>query len=69
VSVEVNVGEVHSTVRATDGTTLLAPEVLEGIVRAVLERLREEEQHQSRVEAERRLTPGIMADARKEDWR
>jgi hypothetical protein len=52
---EVNIGEVNSTVRTTDSASLLSPEMLERIVRAVMARLREEEQHQRRAEAERRL--------------
>ena len=56
---EVNIGEVNSTVRTTDQASLLSPEVMERIVRAVLERMREEESHRRRVESERRLTPGV----------
>ena len=48
--------------RATDSASLLSPEVLERIVRAVLERVREEETHRQRVDAERRLSPGIAHD-------
>jgi len=36
--------------------------VLERIVRAVLERVREEESYRQRVDAERRLSPGIAQD-------
>jgi hypothetical protein len=56
---EVNIGEVNSTVRAMDSRSLLSVEVLECIVRAVMERLREEEGYRQRTEAERRLSPGI----------
>jgi hypothetical protein len=59
---EVNIGEVHSTVRASDSAALLSPEVLERIVRAVLVRLREEEQHHKQAESERRLNPGATGD-------
>jgi hypothetical protein len=59
---EVNIGEVNSTVRATDSGSLLSAETLERIVRAVMERLREEEGHRQRAEAERRLTAGITAE-------
>jgi hypothetical protein len=57
---DVNIGEVNSTVRATDHSSL-APETLERIVRAVLERLREQQQHDERAEGERRLNPGVSA--------
>ena len=59
---EINIGEVNSTVRATDSASLLAPEVMERIVRVVLERVREEEAHRERAESERRLSPGISHD-------
>jgi hypothetical protein len=59
---EVNIGEVNSTVRATDSRSLLSVEVLECIVRAVMERLREEEGHRQRTEAERRLSSGIATE-------
>jgi len=60
---EVNIGEVNSTVRATDSASLLSAEMLERIVRAVLERLREEEDHRARAEDERRLTAGVSYGA------
>ena len=56
---DVNIGEINSTVRATDSTSLLSPEMLERIVRAVIERVRDEEGHRQRAEAERHLSPGI----------
>ena len=61
---EVNIGEVNSTVRVTDGASLLSPEMLERIVRAVMERVRDEEGHRQRTEAERRLSSGISHDER-----
>jgi len=59
---EVNIGEVNSTVRATDSASLLSPEMLERIVRAVMERVRDEESHRQRTEAERRLSPGVASE-------
>jgi hypothetical protein len=56
------IGEIHSTVRTTDSASLLSPETLECIVRAVMERLHEEEQHRGRVESERRLISGIVSE-------
>ncbi len=62
---DVNIGEVNSTVRATDSASLLSPEQLERIVRVVLERVRDEESHRQRAQAERDLSPGISPDHEK----
>lgn len=59
---EVNIGEVNSTVRATDSGSLVSAETLERIVCAVMERLREEEGHRQRTDDERRLTTGIASE-------
>lgn len=56
---DVNIGQVHSTVRATDSSSGLAPETFERLVRAVLERVREEQQHEQRAHGERRLAAGV----------
>ena len=58
---DVHVGEMNSTVRATDSQALLSPQILEQIVRLVLQRVREEESHGERVEEERRLRPRVSA--------
>lgn len=55
---EVQIGEVASTVRAADGAGLLAPEVLRAVVAAVRAQLRDEHDHARRVADERRLTAG-----------
>jgi hypothetical protein len=52
---EININEMTSTVRAVDGDALLAPATLKRIVAAVLEAVREREEHRGRVEAERRV--------------
>jgi hypothetical protein len=56
---EVHIGEVTSTVRATDGTALLSPEILQKIVAAVREQLKSDHDHDRRVAEERKLTPGV----------
>lgn len=65
---DVHIGEVNSTVRATDADALLSPQVLERIVRAVLERMREEHAHDKRVADERRLRPDALTEPG-QDWR
>jgi hypothetical protein len=57
--VEINIVEINSEVRAMDSASLLAPEMLERIVRLTIERLHEEEAHRQRAETERALCPGI----------
>jgi hypothetical protein len=56
---EVEIGNVVSTVRAVDGDSLLAPQTLEKIVRAVLQAVNDQEEHHKRVRAERRITGGV----------
>ena len=65
---DMHIGEVNSTVRATDADALLSPQVLERIVRAVLERMREEHAHDRRVNDERRLRPDALTEPG-QDWR
>jgi hypothetical protein len=57
--VDVQVGELTSTVRATDSAALLSPVVLEQITQAVLARLRREQDRDRRIEDERRLLPTL----------
>ena len=45
---DVHIGEMTSTVRAVDSQSLLAPEVLDRIVRVALARLREEQERDKR---------------------
>lgn len=61
---DIQIGEVHSTVRATDGQELLSPQVLQQIVQAVLAQLRAELEHERCVQRESevqvsRLTYGL----------
>lgn len=55
-----HIGEMNSTVRMTDSQSMLGPEMFERLVRAVMERVREERDHMRRVEAERRVEPREM---------
>lgn len=56
---DVEIGEISSTVRAVDGASLLSPEIMQRIVRAVLQAVEDKHSHQARVHAERRITDGV----------
>jgi hypothetical protein len=56
---DVEIGDLTSTVQAVDGDVLLAPQTLEKIVRAVLRAVQEREAHAKRVRAEQRITLGV----------
>ncbi len=64
---EVEIGNVTSTVRAVDGDSLLAPQTLEKIVRAVLQAVNEQEKHHKRAKSERRITGGVSHERDEED--
>ena len=64
---EVEIGNVVSTVRAVDGDSLLVPQTLEKIVRAVLQAVNEQEEHHKRVRAERRITSGVVDEMDQEE--
>ncbi|HZM45917.1 MAG TPA: hypothetical protein VFC14_13860 [Burkholderiales bacterium] len=59
---DIDIGEIASTVRTVDGSSLLAPELMERIVRAVLLALEEKQTRDARVRAERRITDGVSAE-------
>ncbi len=65
---DVHIGEINSTVRATEAQALLSPQVLNQIVKIVIERLREEQAHERRAADEHRLRSGVLANHR-QDWR
>lgn len=58
---DVHIGEMNSTVQMTDSQALLSPQILEQIVRVVLQRVNEDDSHRERAEDERRLRPGVTA--------
>lgn len=64
---DVEIGEMTSTVRVTDSQSLINPQVLERIVRLVLERLNEANAHSERVQDEREMRPGVSA-RRTDSW-
>ena len=59
---EVNIGEIVSTVRTVDGDSLLTPQTLEKIVRVVLAAVNEQEEHRKRVCAEQRISGGVAEE-------
>ncbi len=62
----IHIGELNTTVRTVDSEMLLSPQVLAQITSVVLQAVREQESHQQRVHAERRVTSGIFAET--EGW-
>lgn len=58
---DVQIGEVSSTVRAVDTQALLSPQLLEQITRAVIERMRAQLDHERRAADERQLRPAVSA--------
>ncbi len=56
---DVEIGELSSTVRTVDSQALLNPQVLEQIVRVVMRRVRENQAHDRRTQDERRLERGV----------
>lgn len=56
---DIHIGEVSSTVRATDSEALLSPAVLQQIVQAVLRELRAQEGYEERRHAERKLSRSV----------
>ncbi len=65
---DVHIGEMNSTVRATDSQSLLSPQLLNQIVKVVLERLQAEQAHERRVADERSIRPSVLTNER-DNWR
>lgn len=59
---EVEIGEVSSTVRSVDGDALLSPRVLQRIVAAVTAALRDGGDRERRAHDERKITGGVSAE-------
>jgi hypothetical protein len=65
---EVHIGDMNSTVQATDSQALLNQQLLNQIVQAVLERMRTEQEHERRIADERSIRSSALADDG-HDWR
>jgi hypothetical protein len=65
---EVEIGDLKSTVRAVEGDELLSPPTLERIVRVVLQAVDNREAHRWRVRDEERISTGINHDMNETEW-
>jgi hypothetical protein len=59
---DIEIGELTSTVRAVDGQALLTPQVMQAIVRMVTDATKENEAREQRAQAERRVTGGVSQE-------
>lgn len=58
---DVTIQEMTSRLQITDSQALLDPRVLEQIVRMCVQRVQEEQDRAKRANADRELTPSVMA--------
>ncbi len=63
---EIEIGELLSTIHTVDGDSVLAPQTMEKIIRAVLRAVQDGEEHRKRVRAEQRITGGIAEEQEEE---
>jgi hypothetical protein len=56
---DVEIGELSSTVRAVDGHALLSPHVMQTILKAVLQAVKDQDAHEKRAQGERSVTDGV----------
>ena len=61
---DINVHSFSSTVRATDSQSLLSPQVMDRIVIEVMRRLQEKEDHDCRLDNDRRLSNSVLDQRR-----
>ena len=59
---DVQIGEITTTIKAVDGTTLISPDVLRQIVSVVMRAIEERDAHSERIRAERRVTGGVSQE-------
>ena len=59
---DVHVDQVQASVRVVDDRSLLSPDVLDAIVRAVVERLQGERDSAARAGDDRRLWPSVRVE-------
>jgi len=59
---DVEIGQLNTTVRAVDGNALLTPQVMQTILRAVMEAIKDLEARERRAQGERRVTGGVSQE-------
>jgi hypothetical protein len=59
---DVEIGQLNSTVRAVDGNALLTPQVMQTILSNVMEAIKEQDARERRAGGERRVTGGVSAE-------
>lgn len=59
---DVEIGEIVTTIRATDAQALVSPHVLRRIVEAVTAAVEAKGEHDKRVSKERRITGGVAQE-------
>ena len=59
---QIEIDEVVSTIRAIDGATLVSPQVMRQLVRAVVQAVNDHQEHEMRAAAERRITGGVAQE-------
>jgi hypothetical protein len=56
---DVHIGEVTSTVHATDANAPLSPQKMHQILDIVMKAVKDEQQHAARVQAEKKISSGV----------
>ena len=64
---DVRINEVQSRVQAVDSQSLLDPRILQQIIRACVQAVKDDQARENWMKEERSLTPGIASDNRQED--
>lgn len=61
---DVRINEVQSKVQTMDSRSMLDPRILQQIIRACVQAIKEEQAREDRMNDERKLTSGIASDDR-----
>ncbi len=64
---DVEIGEVSSTVRAVDGDSLVNPAAMQRIVHHALRAMQDAQEHAKRVAEERKVTGGVAEEQFQQD--
>jgi hypothetical protein len=62
IGMDLEIGEVTSTMRTMDSDALVSPRVLEKIVAAVMQAMKDGQGHDKRAMSERAITGGVSAE-------